>query len=206
MDRMGRFSGWAGVGFVLLLVASWFTAPSGFEAVEQSGESIALDFSARADMFALRTALLFVSTFLGFWFVGDVHTRMRGLRSVASTALIAGGVMIGILIVEMGLETAAYALPSLEADPDVAKTLFLIEWSFSGAIVPAMAAFMSAVIVASLRSDVFPSWLGWTGIGAMAILAVNVALQTASLAIVAFIWVLALALTMLRLSIEPSVH
>jgi hypothetical protein len=56
--------------------------------------------------------------------------------------------------------------------------------------------FMLGVSIGSIKQGDPPRWLGWSGLVATVVLAVNSVLATASLAILVFIWVLALAVTM----------
>jgi hypothetical protein len=104
--------------------------------------------------------------------------------------------MVTLFLAGSAITSAAVTVDSLAGDPQVAKTLWLLEQGFSGVIGPALIVFMLGVSIASINRGDPPRWLGWSGVVAAVVLVVNSVLGTASLAILVFLWVLALAVTM----------
>jgi hypothetical protein len=99
-------------------------------------------------------------------------------------------------LAESAVIGAAVSVPSLNADPQVAKALWLLELSFIDVIGPALIVFMLGVSIVSIDRGDPPRWLGWSGVVVAAGLAVNTALLLGSLAVLGLFWVLALAVTM----------
>jgi hypothetical protein len=186
----------AGIAFVTLIIASWVTAASEFEDVDQSAELIARDLANR-DGLETSIALAGLAVIAGFWFFGSLHLRLtaRGL-SAAAWAAFGGGVgMVTLFLAGSAIKSAAL-VGSLAGDPQVAKTLWLLEQGFSDVIGPALIVFMLGVSIASINRGDPPRWLGYSGVVASVVLVVNSVLGTFSLAILVFLWVLALAVTM----------
>ncbi len=138
----------------------------------------------------------------GFWFVASLHMRLtaRG-PSTAAWAVFGGGVAMVTLLLAGSAISSAALVGSLAADPQVAKTLWVLEEGFSVWIGAPMIVFMLGVSIISIKQEDPPRWLGWSGLVATIVLVVNSVLATASLAILVLIWVLALAVTM---TIRPS--
>ncbi len=84
----------------------------------------------------------------------------------------------------------------LPSCPSIAKTLWLLQEGFSDVIGPALIVFMLGVSIVSIDRGDPPRWLGWSGAVATVVFVANFVLETASVAILVFLWVLALAVTM----------
>jgi hypothetical protein len=192
-----RTGGMAGIAFVSLIIASWFVDTTGFEDADQTADVIAGDLVNRVDGLETETALVGLAAIAGFWFVGSLHTRLtaRG-PSTAAWAVFGGGVAMLTLILAGSAISSAALVGSLAADPQVAKTLWVLEEGFSVWIGAPMIVLMLGVSIISIKHGDPPRWLGWSGLAATVVLLVNSVLETASLAILVLIWVLALAVTM----------
>jgi hypothetical protein len=193
----GRSGGLAGIAFVLLIIASWFVDTTSFEDADQTAGVIARDLANRVDGLETETTLVGLAAIAGFWFVGSLHTRLtaRG-PSTAAWAVFGGGVAMVTLILAGSAISSAALVGSLAGDPQVAKTLWVLEEGFSVWIGAPMIVLMLGVSIISIKHGDPPRWLGWSGLVATVVLLVNSVLETASLAILVLIWVLALAVTM----------
>ena len=103
--------------------------------------------------------------------------------------------MVTLFLAGSAIRSAAL-VGSLAGDPQVAKTLWVLEQGFSDVIGPALIVFMLGVSIVSIKQEDLPRWLGYLGVVASVVLVVNSVLGTFSLAILVFLWVLALAVTM----------
>ena len=193
LDRTG---GMAGIAFVTLIIASWVTAASEFEGADQTAEVIAWDLANR-DGIETSIALAGLAVIAGFWFVGSLHLRLtaRGPSAAAWAAFGGGLAMVTLFLAGSAIRSAAL-VGSLRGDPQVAKTLWLLEQGFSDVIGPALIVFMLGVSIVAIKQEDPPRWLGYSGVVASVVLVVNSVLGTFSLAILVFLWVLALAVTM----------
>jgi len=194
-DRTG---GMAGVAFVALYLASWVVAQSEFEDHDQPAGVIVRDLANRVDDIEASIALAGLAVVAGFWFVGSLHLRLtaRG-SSAAAWAAFGGGVAMVTLVLAGSAITSAVIVGSLAGDPQVAKTLWLLQGGFSDVIGPALIVFILGVSIVSIDRGDPPRWLGWSGVAAAGILLVNsVSESRVSLALLVFLWVLALAVTM----------
>ena len=194
-DRTG---GMAGVAFVALYLASWIAAQTEFESNAQHAEVIVRDLANRVDDIETSIALAGLAVVAGFWFVGSLHLRLtaRG-SSAAAWAAFGGGVAMVTLVLAGSAITSAVIVGSLASDPQVAKTLWLLQEGFSDVIGPALIVFILGVSIVSIDRGDPPRWLGWSGVAATGILLVNTVSESrVSLALLVFLWVLALAVTM----------
>jgi hypothetical protein len=193
----GRSGGLAGIAFVLLIIASWFADTTSFEDSDQTAQVIARDLANRVEGLEMSIALVGLATIAGFWFVGSVHLRLTAHGpSTAAWAAFGGGVAMVTLFLAGSAIASASLVGSLAGDPQVAKTLWVLQEGFSGVAAASLLVFMLGISIVSINQDDPPRWLGWSGLVATVVFAANSVLLTASLAILAFVWVLALAVTM----------
>ena len=187
----------AGIAFVTLIFASWVTAAGEFEGVDQSAEAIARDLANR-DGLETSIALAGLAVIAGFWFVGSLHLRLtaRGPSAAAWTAFGGGLAMVTLFLAGSAITSAAVAVASLRGDPQVAKTLWLLEQGFRDVIGPALIVFILGVSIASTNRGDPPRWLGYSGVVASVVLLANSVVGSFNLAVLVLLWVLALAVTM----------
>ena len=188
----------AGIAFVSLIIASWVVDQTGFEDADQTAEVIVRDLANRVGGIETSIALVGLAAIAGFWFVGSLHLRLtaRGPSAAAWAAFGGGVAMVTLFLAGSAIRSATITVGSLAGDPQVAKTLWLLEEGFSDVIGPTLIVFMLGVSIVSIGRGDPPRWLGWSGVVATVVLVVNSALGTASLAILVFLWVLSLAVTM----------
>jgi hypothetical protein len=103
--------------------------------------------------------------------------------------------MVTLFLAGSAIASAAI-VSALAGDPQTAKTLWVLEKGFSDVIGSTLIVFMLGVSIVSITQGDPPRWLGWSGLVATVALAANSVPAHASLAILVFIWVLVLAVTM----------
>jgi hypothetical protein len=195
--RFDRTGGIAGIAFVTLIFASWVTAASdAFEGIDQSAEAIVRDLANRSLEASITLAAL--AAIAGFWFVGSLHLRLtaRGPSTAAWAAFGGGLAMVTLFLAGSAITSAAVSVASLNSDPQVAKTLWLLEHGFSNVIGPALIVFILGVSISSLNRSDPPRWLGYSGVVASVVLVVNTVVGSFNLALLVLLWVLALAINM----------
>ena len=194
-----RLGGAAGVAFVVLFLASPFFGGSSFPGPDQTGEAIARDLADnRYGGLGINVVLVGLASVAGFWFVSAVHQRLnKTSSSTAGWAALAGGVAtMTLVLIGSGILRAAITVESLVGDPQVAKTLWLLEHGFFDALIaPPLVAFILGVSVHTMQHRSLPRWVGWTGLVMAAALTVNILLGFGGLAAAGgFIWMLAVAI------------
>jgi hypothetical protein len=107
-------------------------------------------------------------------FVAYLHARLeasdRSGRWLATAVVVGGTAAAATYLVFLAVNIAASGGASLEADPAVAKTLFVVRWEYAGASVPAWSVFVGATSAGALRLQLLPRWLCWAGLAFAAIL------------------------------------
>lgn len=188
----------AGVAFVLLVLSSWFVAASESESSDQTAQFIARDLANRADVIETGIALATLAAIAGFWFVGSLHLRLTaGGPSTAAWFAFGGGVAMVTLILAGSAISSAALVGSLAGDPQVAKTLWVLDEGFRVWLGAPLIVFMLGVSIVSINRGDPPRWLGWSGVAATVVAVVNSVLdRRVTLALLVFLWVLALAVTM----------
>lgn len=198
--------GAAGVAFVALFLASTFVGGSELGGPDQPAEVIAQDLSEnRLGDLRLSAGLVGLSAIAGYWFVGGL---CRGLSTRSSSAAVWVVLTGGIGMVTMVLTTSAFAqaaivVESLGSDPQVAKTLWLIEHGSWALIGPPQTAFILGVSAIAIETGDPPRWYGYTGIVVASGLVANMILGLGGLAGIALLWVLGLAAILLLQRSEP---
>jgi hypothetical protein len=194
-DRLG---GVAGIVFVGLFLASPFFGGSSFSGPDQTGEAIARDLvDNRFDGLGLSIALVGLAAVAGYWFVAALHTRLneKGPSTASWAALVGGAATVTSVLMGSGILEAATTVDSLVGDPQVAKTLWLLELGFFNALIaPPLIAFTIGVSIHAMQYRSLPRWVSWTGLVTAAALTANIVLGLGGLAsAVGFIWMLAIA-------------
>lgn len=195
-----RWSQWTvgatGIAFVVLFLVSTFIGGSDLGGPDQPAEVIARDMSEnRLEGLRLSAGLIGLSAVAGYWFVGGLYQRLSMRSSAAALWVVLTG---GIAMVTMVLATSAFAqaaivVDSLAADPQVAKTLWLVEHGSWALIGPPQTAFILAVSVIAIKEGDPPRWYGYSGIVVAIGLIANMVLGLGGIAGLGLLWVLGLA-------------
>jgi len=80
---------------------------------------------------------------------------------LSSIAFGGGLVTAGVMLVGLSFKLANKSIGNYGADTQVAKMLYALEWDFSLAMSPALAALVAGSAVAILRGAPLPRWVGW---------------------------------------------
>jgi len=153
--------GLAGIAFVLLIIASWFADTTSFEDSDQTAQVIARDLANRVEGLEMSIALVGLATIAGFWFVGSVHLRLTAHGpSTAAWAAFGGGVAMVTLFLAGSAIASASLVGSLAGDPQVAKTLWVLQEGFSGVAAASLLVFMLGVSIVSIKQKDPPRWFG----------------------------------------------
>jgi hypothetical protein len=188
--------GSAGVAFVVLFVAATFVGGSELGGPDQSAETVARDLSEnRLAGLRLHAGLVGLSAVAGYWFVADLHRRLAARSESAAVWTVLGG---GIAMVTMVMATSTFAqaaivVDTLAMDPQVAKTLWLIEHGSWALIAPPQIAFIVGVSVIALAEGYPARWYGFTGLVVAIGLVANMMWGLGGLAGLGLLWVLGLA-------------
>jgi hypothetical protein len=202
MDDSARRGDWlgggAGIVFVVLFLASPFFGGSSFSGPDQTGRAIAQDLvDNRFEGLSVSIALVSLAAVAGYWFVGAVHQRLNAREPCTAGWVALGGGVATVTTVLMGAGVlgAATTVDSLVGDPQVAKTLWLLELGFFNTLIgPPLIAFIVGISVHAMQHRSLPRWVSWTGLATAAGLAVNVGLGLGGLAAaIGFIWMTVVA-------------
>lgn len=194
--RAHWLGGAAGIAFVVLFLAASFAGGSDLGGPDQSAATIARDLSEnRMGGLRLHAALVGLSAVAGYWFIGDLHSRLSARSDSAAVWVALGG---GLATVTSVLATSTFAqaaivVQSLAQDPQVAKTLWLIEhgsWALMG---PPQIAFILSMSVIAVRERFPARWLGYSGVVVAVGLIANMMWGLGSLAALGLLWILGLA-------------
>lgn len=191
-----RWVGVAGLAFVSLFLASAFIGVSELGGPDQPAETIARDFSEnRLDRLGMSAAFVGLSAVAGYLFVGGLSRRLAAESSSAAPWIVSGA---GVAMVTMVLVTSLFAqaaamVESLAGDPQVAKTLWLMEHGSWALIGPPQIAFILAVSVMAIGEAELPRWYGYFGIVVAVGLVANLVWGLGSLTGAGLLWVLGLA-------------
>lgn len=189
----------SGVAFVGLFLAATFFGASELGGPDQPATTIARDLSEhRIDGLRLGAALVGLSAVAGYWFVAGLYRRLSASRaSVAPVVVLVGGIgMVTMVLATSASAQAVLVVDSLVQDPQVAKTLWLIEhgsWALMG---PPQIAFILGVSVVALTDRDPARWVGVSGVVVAVGLAANMAWGLGSVAGIGLLWVLVLAISL----------
>ena len=84
--------------------------------------------------------------------------------------------MVTLFLAGSAIRSATITVGSLASDPQVAKTLWLLEEGFSDVIGPTLIVFMLGISIVSIDRGDPPRLLGWSGVMATVVLVVNSAM------------------------------
>lgn len=206
-ERAQWVVGVAGIAFVGLFLISTFFGASDLGGPDKPAETIARDMSAsRLDGLRVAAGLIGLSAIAGYWFVGGLHRRLASRSSPSAPWVVLGA---GIAMVTMVLATSAFAqavivVESLDRDPQVAKTLWLMEHGSWALIGPPQTAFILGVSAITISGGGLVRWYGYSGFVVAIALVGNMMWGLGSLAGLGLLWVLGLAVVLLLERPEPA--
>jgi hypothetical protein len=203
-ERWERLAPWSGVIGVVLVLLGAIVQGSADRPGEDATAQDALNYfegdqgAVVGGSFLVALGLLFV-----LWFLGSLRSRLAwaegGVMRLASVAFAAGVMMVTLLLAAVAPEMAgAFAVEDEGTlDPAAAQALFEVgEGLFFLAWFPA-AALLAATAIVTLRTGVFPWWLGWVSL----VMAVGLIIPWIGWAVFLFllpVWIILLSVWMWR--------
>jgi hypothetical protein len=171
-----RIAGIAGLIFIVLLLASFFTPET--PAADTPADRMAATIIADASGHELSLFLAFLSDILFLVFLAGLWSRLRRWEGVggmfAGLFVIGGAVFYSTILVSEGLYLALVKAAT-SADPSVLLPLAQLDnWVGAGTL-PAAVAMLVGATGAILTTRALPSWLGWLGAVTALLLLVSVA-------------------------------
>jgi hypothetical protein len=191
--------GASGSAFVLLFLLATFAGGSELGGPDAPAGVIARDMTDRISGLPLNAALVGLSAVAGYLFIGGLHRTLseRSRSSAVWSALVGGVAMVTMVLATSTSAQAAILVDSLASDPQVAKTLWLLEHGSWALIGPPQMAFILGVSIVAIQEGYPSRWIGHTGLLVTVGLAANLVLGLGGLAGLGLLWVLALGLVML---------
>ena len=175
MERLNwdRIAAAMGLAFVGLFVVAFIVSGEG-PALGDSAEEVASYYVDDRGMIVTGLILFGLATIAFAWFTGAIATALRNAGEIrlGATVLAAGGAVIGVALVILGLN-AGQVIGIAATDPDASKAISTVTWAFEVAISWPIAAFTLATAVGAMRSGIFPRWLAWTSIAGAGVLALG---------------------------------
>jgi uncharacterized membrane protein len=159
------------VGFALILVGLVLTTSATAQStLNDASEVIAANYVEHRDTIRLGISLALVGNFLTFFFLGYLRARLRSAAReddwLGPVAFAGGVVVLAVLAAYLALLLAA-SNNSIGAAPELARTLFYLDWEYAGVFCPAFGALVGASSLGIVRGGVLPRrlrWLGWIGV------------------------------------------
>lgn len=167
----GRLGGLSGIMFVVLFFRSYLTPPDAPVPTSRPQDVIGY-FTGRQDGILLFNGLLLIfAAFFFLWFLGVLHSVLRGAESegggFSSVALAGGLVFISLALAGAAAEivhpAAQARFENFQADAQLGfLSLVLAGWMYRFALV-GMSVLIAATSVVVLRTAVMPRWLALVG-------------------------------------------
>jgi hypothetical protein len=210
-----RYGALGGILFVVLLIASIAVSGSNPKSSD-SAAKILKSFQDNKDGIKVSAFLGALAALPILWWAGSLYGRMRraegGQPRLALIAVL-GLVFAGAAQAGSGVIGATVALTLKTVGATEAKFFFVLSQGLSAASSVGLATLVLAVSVLTLRTRVFPIWLGWVGVlDAIAFLVASYSVATTGDAIGAFgfaafiilaIWIIVVSVIMFRAK-EPT--
>jgi hypothetical protein len=160
--RWQRIEASTGVGFVILVVVG--TIVGG-----QPGNGDVVPFFVENRARVLNQSLLFgLASVLFLWFLGTLRQHLASAGGSAvrfSSVAFAGGIVtLGMLLRSGTVVTALADGVARHAPEDVTRALYSLTVQASDLTSFGVATLAGASALASLRSNAFPTWVGWLGV------------------------------------------
>lgn len=192
----------SGVVLFGLLVAALFAGASTLTTTDVTGATAIRDWGERHDQLGLRLALLEAAAFVGLVFAAVLKVRIErwGAATEALWAFAGAVLLVGLLAAHGTVVAAVLAADDLSGDPQVAKTLLLLDGAFGVGMGAAFVSIVAGLSIAAHRNRMLPRWVTMLGLATLGVFVINAAVwQTASMSILGLLWLpvasVALALT-----------
>jgi hypothetical protein len=160
--RWDRIAAIAGIAFIVLIVASFFTPDT--PGSDVTAERIASEITAEESGHQLSLFLGFLADLAFFVFLAGLWSRLRRWEGMggmlAGLVAISGAVFLATILVSEGIYLALVK-GATDGDPGALPALAVLDdWVGASSVVPGTALF-AAIAWAILTTRALPVWLGW---------------------------------------------
>ena len=152
-ERLGALSG---IVFVAILIAGFIVAEGATDVeAHDPATIIAAEFADNRDRLEAGGSIGLISLFFLFWFLGYLRSCLQQAEGeggwVASVAFGGGLLAAGMLLVSGGFTLAGSVLSDYGRDPQVARTLAVLNWDWIAVVSVPLAALVGGTAVVGLR-------------------------------------------------------
>ena len=166
LERIGALSG---VAFTALFFAGFVISgdtaapgpddPAGVIATYMANNAAGQDLSIWLSLIAVSCLVVFVS------YLRQVLQRVERVSTFLPAIAWAGGLLFAAtLLAALSIEIASGVINNYGDDPEVARTLYALNWNFVYVFGPPLAVLIGATSVAGLLHGGLPRWLSWSGL------------------------------------------
>ena len=161
-----RFGAVSGLVAAVVIVVAAGTSGSFDESVEPAdsattiAEAVAHRDIGAGPVIGLAGALIFLL------FASYLRRHLTRRQDSWLADVFYGGAMLVVvaLFAFAALDLAMYALDDPRSNPEIAKTLFVMEWNAVWLFAPGIIAAAAAAAAMSIRFEALPMWLGWLSV------------------------------------------
>jgi Domain of unknown function (DUF4386) len=161
-----RFAPLTGVVFLALVIPAFVLGGEPPDADEKLGE--VLDFwTSNDDELIIGALLAALAAFFLLWFVGSLRSALRdaeGGSGRVSAIAFAGGVVLAAGVALAASIQFAAADTAGDVEPAVTQTLSVLNSDAFFLVAVGMLTLLIAAGIVTVRTGVFPRWLGWGAI------------------------------------------
>ena len=166
-DRTGRWAPAAGIVYALLAFLGSSLLPIGKTEPVDDAAAIARELTENRGRVSAGVILMLFSLFFLMVFVAWLHRWLREIEGrrgwLATLALIGGVLMVATMTVVVLLSIAGTVLEDYGPDPVIARTLLVLQWQAVAISFVPTAAFIGAISLVGLGTQVLPKWLTYSG-------------------------------------------
>jgi hypothetical protein len=165
--RFSRVGALSGVAYAILAFVGSSLLPIGEVDPTQTAEVIAEQVAEARGRVSGGILLTLMSLFFLLVFVAWLYSWLRHVEGRAgwlpTLALMGGALMVAMSSVVVLLSIAGTVLEDYGADPQIARTLLVLQWQSLAVMFIPTAAFVGATGAVIYRSEVLPRWLAYGG-------------------------------------------
>lgn len=205
-DRWERLAAATGIAFPLLLVGAGFLIGGAGGDSADSAEVVAGRLEDNLGMLGAGIGIGALGAVALLWFSGSLRTALRvaeggqgRLSAVAFGAGVMGAAMI--LVGALTAGAAGFELVDYQGNVEGARVIYGISFVFPAfGLAISLGALLLASGLVSVRTGVFPAWLGWSGVvlGVIFLLGWWLWFITVFGGILVLLWVIAISIVLVR--------
>jgi hypothetical protein len=211
-DRWEKLAAATGIAFPLLFVgAAFLIGGAGGDTVDPA-DVVAGRLEDNLVMLGVGTAVAALAAVALLWFSGSLRTALRvaeggqgRLSAVAFGAGVIGAAMI--LVGALTAGSAGFELADYQGNAEGARAVYGISFVFPFfGVAISLGALLLATGLVSLRTGLFPAWLGWSGavLGVIFLLGWWTWFIPSFGGILVLLWVIAISIVLIRMVGSPA--